>query len=77
MPHTFHVQIHEEMAREGASQRKASRFGRSGQAGNLKTGERLLSLDELHEKHEEVNRRNAELQAELARLKASKNGTTS
>jgi Uma2 family endonuclease len=37
---------------------------------DLKTGERLLSLDELHEKHEQ-------LQAEVARLRAVKNGAAS
>jgi Uma2 family endonuclease len=37
---------------------------------DLKTGERLPSLDELHE-------RNEELKAELARLKAAKNGAAS
>jgi Uma2 family endonuclease len=37
---------------------------------DLKSGERLLNLKELHERQEE-------LQAELARLKASKNGAAS
>jgi Uma2 family endonuclease len=36
---------------------------------DIKTGERLLSLEELHEKH-------AELQAEVGRLKALKNGAS-
>ncbi|MBI3823165.1 MAG: Uma2 family endonuclease [Planctomycetes bacterium] len=41
---------------------------------DVKTGERLLNLEELHEQHEAERRRNAELEAELTRLKAAKNG---
>ncbi len=44
--------------------------GRSLAMYDLKTGERLLSLDELHEKHEK-------LQAEVARLRTMRNGSAS
>jgi len=44
---------------------------------DLRTGERLLSLWELHEKHDVERQRVADLEAEVARLKAAKNGKRS
>ncbi|MBI1831573.1 MAG: hypothetical protein HYR84_09010 [Planctomycetes bacterium] len=50
---------------------------------DLRTGERLLNYDELHESHEEIQqelederRQRAELQAQIAALRAAKGNST-